>query len=52
MVADHSEHTAANYFMHSGSGFPGKAEHGRLGHLRTGSECDNLARLHRARRAA
>src|SRR5262249_13708112 len=24
MVADHSEHTAANYFMHSGSGLQGR----------------------------
>ena len=36
MVADHSEHTAANYFMHSGSGFQGRPEHGLVGKLRPG----------------
>ena len=28
MVADHSEHTAANYFVHTGSGFQGRPSAG------------------------
>ena len=42
MVADHSEHTAANYFMHSGSGFQGRPSMGGWVNYGLGSECDNL----------
>ncbi len=42
MVADHSEHTAANYFMHSGSGFQGRPSMGAWINYGLGSECDNL----------
>jgi hypothetical protein len=42
MVADHSEHTAANYFMHSGSGFQGRPSMGAWVNYGLGSECDNL----------
>jgi hypothetical protein len=42
MVADHSEHTAANYFMHSGSGLQGRPSLGAWLTYGLGSECDNL----------
>jgi Protein of unknown function (DUF1501) len=42
MVADHSEHTAGNYFMHSGSGFQGRPSIGAWVNYGLGSECDNL----------
>ncbi len=42
MVADHSEHTAANYFMHSGSGFQGRPSMGAWAAYGLGSECQNL----------
>ena len=42
MVADHSEHTAANYFMHSGSGFQGRPSLGSWVNYGLGSESDNL----------
>ena len=42
MVADHSEHTAANYFMHSGSGFQGRPSMGAWITYGLGSECENL----------
>jgi len=42
MVSDHSEHTAANYFMHSGSGFQGRPSMGGWVVYGLGSECDNL----------
>jgi hypothetical protein len=42
MVADHSEHTAANYFMHSGSGFQGRPSMGSWITYGLGSECKNL----------
>ena len=42
MVADHSEHTAANYFMHSGSGFQGRPSMGGWVNYGLGSECNNL----------
>ena len=42
MVADHSEHTAANYFMHSGSGFQGRPSMGGWVVYGLGSESDNL----------
>jgi hypothetical protein len=42
MVADHSEHTAANYFMHSGSGFQGRPSMGSWVNYGLGSESENL----------
>ena len=42
MVADHSEHTAANYFMHSGSGFQGRPSMGAWVNYGLGSESENL----------
>ncbi|HYZ83886.1 MAG TPA: DUF1501 domain-containing protein [Bryobacteraceae bacterium] len=42
MVSDHSEHTAANYFMHSGSGFQGRPSMGGWLVYGLGSECKNL----------
>jgi len=42
MVADHSEHTAANYFIHSGSGFQGRPSMGSWINYGLGSESDNL----------
>jgi hypothetical protein len=42
MVADHSEHTAANYFMHSGSGFQGRPSMGAWATYGLGSESKNL----------
>ena len=42
MVSDHSEHTAANYFMHSGSGFQGRPSMGGWVVYGLGSECRNL----------
>jgi hypothetical protein len=42
MVSDHSEHTAANYFMHSGSGFQGRPGMGAWIHYGLGSPSENL----------
>jgi hypothetical protein len=42
MVADHSEHTAGNYFMHSGSGFQGRPSMGAWVNYGLGSESENL----------
>ena len=42
MVSDHSEHTAANYFIHSGSGFQGRPSMGGWVVYGLGSECRNL----------
>ena len=42
MVANHSEHTAGNYFMHSGSGFQGRPSMGSWVTYGLGSECDDL----------
>ena len=42
MVADHSEHTAANYFMHSGSGFQGRPSMGAWVNYGLGSVSENL----------
>jgi hypothetical protein len=42
MVSDHSEHTAANYFMHSGSGFQGRPSMGSWVIFGLGSESRNL----------
>jgi hypothetical protein len=42
MTSDHSEHTAANYFMHSGSGFQGRPGMGAWIHYGLGSASDNL----------
>ena len=42
MVADHSEHTAANYFMHSGSGLQGRPSLGAWVTYGLGSVSRNL----------
>jgi hypothetical protein len=42
MVSDHTEHTSANYFMHSGSGFQGRPSMGGWVVYGLGSECKNL----------
>ena len=42
MVADHSEHTAANYFMHTGSGFQGRPSMGAWVTYGLGSHCRDL----------
>lgn len=42
MVADHSEHTAANYFIHSGSGFQGRPSMGAWINYGLGSASENL----------
>jgi len=42
MVADHSEHTAANYFIHSGSDFQGRPSMGAWVNYGLGSASDNL----------
>src|SRR4051812_41221516 len=42
MVSDHSEHTAANYFMHSGSGFQGRPSIGAWVLYGLGSESSEL----------
>ena len=42
MVADHSEHTAGNYFVHTGSGFQGRPSMGAWVTYGLGSECDDL----------
>ena len=42
LVADHSEHTAANYFMHTGSGFQGRPSVGSWLTYGLGSESRNL----------
>ena len=42
MVADHSEHTAANYFVHSGSGFQGRPSIGAWLNYGLGSVSENL----------
>ncbi len=42
MVSNFSEHTAANYFMHTGSGFQGRPSHGSWVSYGLGSECSDL----------
>src|SRR5262245_22249590 len=42
MVAEHSEHTAGNYFMHSGSGLQGRPSMGSWVTYGLGSPCRNL----------
>lgn len=42
MHADHSEHTAANFFMHTGSGFQGRPSMGSWVTYGLGSESRNL----------
>jgi Protein of unknown function (DUF1501) len=42
MVAEHSEHTAGNYFMHSGSGLQGRPSMGAWVTYGLGSLCQNL----------
>ena len=45
-----SEHTNANYFLHTGTGLQGRPEHGRVGHLRPGQRVPEPARLRRPQR--
>ncbi len=42
MVAEHSEHTNANYFIHSGHGMQGKPSMGAWATYGLGSECQDL----------
>ena len=42
MVSNFSEHTAANYFIHTGSGLQGRPSHGAWATYGLGSECQNL----------
>jgi hypothetical protein len=42
MISEFSEHTAANYFMHTGFGFQGRPSHGAWVGYGLGSECRNL----------
>ncbi|WZO96660.1 DUF1501 domain-containing protein [Isosphaeraceae bacterium EP7] len=42
MVSSFSEHTAANYFMHTGSGLQGRPSHGAWVTYGLGSECKDL----------
>jgi hypothetical protein len=42
MVSNFSEHTNANYFFHTGSGFQGRPSHGAWVTYGLGSECRNL----------
>ena len=42
MVSNFSEHTAANYFLHTGSGLQGRPCMGSWTTYGLGSECDNL----------
>lgn len=42
MVANFSEHTSANYFLHSGSGQQGRPSMGAWATYGLGSECQNL----------
>jgi len=42
MTSNFSEHTAANYFMHSGSGFQGRPSHGSWATYGLGSACRDL----------
>jgi hypothetical protein len=42
MVSPFSEHTFANYFLHSGSGLQGRPSHGAWVSYGLGTECDDL----------
>ncbi len=42
MVSDFSEHTNANYFLHTGNGFQGRPSMGAWVCYGLGSECENL----------
>ena len=42
MVSNFSEHTTANYFLHTGSGLQGRPSHGAWITYGLGSECQNL----------
>ena len=45
MVSNFSEHTTANYFMHTGSGLQGRPSHGAWVSLRSGQRVPGPARL-------
>jgi hypothetical protein len=42
MVSEFSEHTSANYFLHTGSGLQGRPSHGSWVTYGLGSECQDL----------
>ena len=42
MVSNFSEHTSANYFLHTGSGLQGRPSHGAWVTYGLGSECQDL----------
>ena len=42
MVSEFPEHTFANYFLHTGSGFQGRPSMGAWVNYGLGSECQNL----------
>jgi Protein of unknown function (DUF1501) len=42
MVSNFSEHTSANYFLHTGSGLQGRPSHGAWTTYGLGSECQDL----------
>jgi len=42
MVSNFSEHTSANYFLHTGSGLQGRPSHGAWVTYGLGSECEDL----------
>ncbi|MDG3006389.1 DUF1501 domain-containing protein [Paludisphaera mucosa] len=42
MTSEFSEHTAANYFLHTGSGLQGRPSHGAWTTYGLGSECEDL----------
>jgi hypothetical protein len=42
MVSDFSEHTSANYFLHTGNGLQGRPSHGAWVTYGLGSECQDL----------
>ena len=48
MVSNFSEHTTANYFLHTGSGLQGRPSHGAWVTLRAGQRVPGPARLRRA----
>ena len=50
MTSKFSEHTTANYFLHTGLGPAGPAQHGRLVRLWPGQRVPGSARLRRAQR--
>ena len=50
MISNFSEHTSANYFLHTGSGLQGRPSMGAWVGYGLGSECDDLPGLRRPQR--